>query len=58
MSKGNKSYWSFFRDDKGRIAYNETCQRCENAGKQSFRSVIVCCPRYKPKKGGRMTSET
>lgn len=46
MSKKRKVEWSFFLNDRNRITYNELCRRCRNSCKQSFRAVVVECPRY------------
>ena len=48
MSKSQKwkLEWSFFLDEDGRRKYNAQCRRCMRDCKQSFRAVIVRCPRY------------
>ncbi len=38
--------WSFFLDENGRRKYNEVCRGCAHDCKQSFRAVLVACPRY------------
>lgn len=40
----NAREWAFFKNAKGQIQFNNTCCRCRNRCKQSFRSTIVCCP--------------
>ena len=41
-----KNEWAFFLDERGRKKYNELCRNCERVCKQSFRSIIVKCPKY------------
>ena len=49
-SKKWKLEWAFFLDADGRRKYNDVCRRCEHDCKQSFRAVIVRCPRYTSKR--------
>ena len=44
-----KEDWVFFID-KGKLKFNEKCQGCAHSCKQSFRAVIVRCPKYEAKK--------
>ena len=63
MSKKRRLEWSFFlRQVKvgnttcDRITYNDLCRGCTHSCKQSFRAVIILCPRYyskTPEKGGQ-----
>ena len=41
-----KLEWSFFLAADGRRKYNDTCRRCVRGCKQSFRTVLIECPRY------------
>ena len=50
MSKKMKHEWSLYLNDKGRRAYNTLCRRCAHTCKQSFRSLVVECPRYYSKR--------
>ena len=50
MSKSKKLEWSFFLNDRGRMAYNTLCRRCVHDCKQSFRAVVVICPHYQSKR--------
>lgn len=50
MSKKRKLELSFFLNERGRVAYNELCRKCRNECKQSFRAVVVECPRYLSKR--------
>lgn len=43
-----KEDWVFFMD-KGKLKFNEKCQGCVHSCKQSFRAVIVRCPKYREK---------
>lgn len=45
-----KLEWAFFLDADGRRKYNDVCRRCVHDCKQSFRAVIVRCPRYTSKR--------
>ena len=40
---------TFFLDENGNIAFNEQCNGCEKECKQSFRSIIMLCKKYKAK---------
>ena len=53
MSKKRKQELTFFLNERGRIAYNDTCRKCVGDCKQSFRTVIVCCPCYESKRSRR-----
>ena len=33
-----------------RITYNELCRKCQHECKQSFRAVVVDCPKYLSKR--------
>ena len=46
MSKKRKHELSFYLNDRGRVTYNELCRKCKHGCKQSFRAVVVDCPRY------------
>lgn len=48
MSRSNKwsLEWSFFIGEHGRRKYNKKCNRCIHDCKQSFRAIIVECPKY------------
>ena len=58
MSKSKKLEWSFFLNDRGRMAYNTLCRRCIYNCKQSFRAVVIECPFYCSKRSrtGRTAS--
>ena len=40
----------FFLNDRSRITYNELCRKCQHECKQSFRAVVVDCPKYLSKR--------
>ena len=47
LSKKLKQEWDFFISPKtGRRTYNDLCRKCRNDCKQSFRTIVVCCPMY------------
>ncbi|MDD6389609.1 MAG: hypothetical protein PUG51_03125 [Firmicutes bacterium] len=50
MSKKVREEMAYFINDKGRIQYNEQCAKCIYDCKQSYRAVLVCCPRYRSKR--------
>lgn len=57
MSKQRRLEWSFFlRQTKfgamtsNRITYNELCRGCIYDCKQSFRAIVILCPRYYSKR--------
>ena len=52
MPKKEKIAWNFFLNpDTGRKNYNVLCRHCVEECKQSFRAVVVECPKYKAKPG-------
>ena len=56
MSKKRRVEWSFFLNDRSRVTYNELCRRCRRDCKQSFRAVVIECPKYlskRSRKGAR-----
>ena len=50
MSKKRKQEWALFLNDQNRITYNELCRKCRNDCKQSFRCIVVHCPKYLSKR--------
>ena len=50
MSKKRKHELSFYLNDRGRVTYNELCRKCQHGCRQSFRAVVVDCPRYLSKR--------
>ncbi len=50
MSKKRKHELSFYLNDRGRVTYNELCRKCQHGCKQSFRAVVIDCPRYLSKR--------
>ena len=55
MSKKRKKELAFFLNDRGRRSHNELCRRCQHGCKQSFRAVMIDCPRYQSKRAKRRT---
>ena len=53
MSKKRKVVLSFFLNDRGRVAYNDLCRKCQHECKQSFRAVVIDCPHYLSKRAKR-----
>lgn len=45
-SKKWKTEWAFFLGENSRRQYNRVCKRCVHGCKQSFRAVLIDCPRY------------
>ena len=55
MSKKLKKELAFFLNDRGRRSYNGLCRKCQHGCKQSFRAVMIVCPRYQSKRAKRRT---
>lgn len=58
MSKKLKKELAFFLNERGRRSYNELCRKCQHDCKQSFRAVIVACPRYLSKRSKQKKEDT
>lgn len=41
---------SFYKDDAGRMRYNEKCLSCRRDCKQSYRAALIRCPGYECEK--------
>lgn len=50
MSKKRRLEWSFFLNHRNRITFNDLCRGCTHDCKQSFRAIVVLCPRYYSKR--------
>lgn len=46
LSKKLKEQWQFFLNKFNRMTFNENCKQCENDCKQSFRALIIQCPKF------------
>ena len=57
MSKKRKQELSFYLNDRGRVTYNKLCRKCQHGCKQSFRAVVVDCPRYLSKRTKRRNTQ-
>ena len=53
MSQKRRLEWSFFLNSRNRITYNSLCRGCIYDCKQSFRAIIILCPRYYSKRWKR-----
>ena len=51
-----KAEWAFFLDENGEIKYCGKCLGCTRDCKQSFRAIVVYCPKFSSKRGN--THET
>lgn len=51
MSKKRKQEWALFLNHRNRITYNELCRKCTHNCKQSFRVLVIKCPKYISKRG-------
>lgn len=49
---------SFYLNDRGRVTYNELCRKCQHGCKQSFRAVVIDCPRYLSKRSKKKEEHT
>ena len=58
MSKKRKHELSFYLNDRGRVTYNELCWKCQHGCKQSFRAVVIDCPRYLSKRAKKKEGHT
>lgn len=50
MSKKRKLEWSLFLNERGRITCNDLCRKCFYNCKQSYRAILIECPRYLSKR--------
>jgi len=50
LGKKEKEEMAYFINDIGRRQYNDQCRQCAHECKQSYRAVIVHCPKYKSKR--------
>lgn len=50
LGKKAKLEWSLFIGPNGRRQYNELCRKCKEGCKQSFRVIVVECPKYRSKR--------
>lgn len=51
LSKKAKQEWAFFLNaETGRRTYNDLYRKCQKNCKQSFRAIIVGCPKYHSKR--------
>ena len=50
MSKKRRLEWAYFLNERNRITYNMQCRRCQKDCKQSFRAVLIICPKYLSKR--------
>lgn len=47
LSKKAKEEWSLFiHPETGRRTYNELCRKCTRPCKQSYRALIIECPKF------------
>lgn len=58
MSQKRKLELSFFLNDRGRVSYNNLCRKCQHECRQSFRAVVVDCPRYLSKRAKKKENPT
>lgn len=49
MSQKKRQEMAFFINESGRIRHNPRCLKCARDCKQSFRAILVACPKYNPK---------
>lgn len=47
----NATLLSFYINQEGECAYNQTCLSCKYGCKQSYRCSIVVCPKYSKDSG-------
>ena len=56
MSDIRHGIWAFFTNKDGEIEFNRVCMKCDAECKQSFRSVLMYCPKIDGKKGVRRSA--
>lgn len=50
----SKQEWVFFiNPETGRRTSNSLCLKCKNKCKQSYKAIVVFCPKYKSKRGAK-----
>ncbi|GHU79067.1 hypothetical protein FACS1894191_1010 [Clostridia bacterium] len=50
LSKKARLEWSLYIGEGGRRQYNALCRKCRRDCKQSYRVIIVLCPKYESKR--------
>lgn len=51
LTKKEKAEWDFFIDPRtGRRTYSKLCLNCVNDCKQSYRSQVITCAKYRSKR--------
>ena len=50
LGKKAKQEWAFFIAHNGRRQYNPLCRKCKRTCRQSFRAIIIECPKYRSKR--------
>ncbi len=58
MSKKRKKELAFFLNDRGRKTYNGLCRKCQRDCRQSFRAMVIACPRYLSKRSKQKKEDT
>ena len=54
LTKKEKAEWDFFIDPRtGRRTYNKLCLNCVNDCKQSHKSQVIACAKYRSKRQKR-----
>lgn len=53
MSKKRRLELAFFLNERNRVTYNELCRKYRHPCKQSFRAVVIECPKYLSKRSRR-----
>ena len=53
MSKKRKLEWQLFLNNRNRVTCNPLCRKCVRACKQSYRAVVMECPKYQSKRAKR-----
>lgn len=54
LSKKAKQECVFFvNTETGRRTSNSLCLKCKNKCKQSYKAIVVFCPKYKSKRGAK-----
>lgn len=54
MSKKRKLEWGFFLNERNRMTYHPVCRRRAYECRQSYRAVLIACPKYVSKRSKRL----
>ena len=53
IKESNTRMGFFINPETGRRTYNSLCRKCKNKCKQSYKAIVIFCPKYKSKRGAK-----